>query len=116
MGVNSSNKQRFLKLMEPFRLSDVTAFTGDCKICKLFKNDRILRCFPCPFANKKGIDGCYEFIRIKKIVIDERTFNQMKKEGLKILRNIPAKRFTKKGWKYFKEIEHLRFNKEETDG
>ena len=70
-------------------------------------------CNGCPFANEDGNPGCAEFSTYRKLRFenpgDDVLFlvTQNLKAILKVLISIPAERFTRKGWKYFKELKHL---------
>jgi len=100
----------------------------DCLLCKIhfFRNfiDSKNNCLGCPLANKDGKKGCIEFKSFNKAY---KKFNEISslstffyedlktpKEFIKraeffekiipILERIPAERFTKKGWRYFDEL------------
>jgi hypothetical protein len=83
-----------------------------CRLCKLYHDTRAWKeCQGCFLADKKGNCGC----DIIEDALDERPIEQgnkyLKKKGeeaYKILLRIPERRFTKSGWKYFKELDKLR--------
>ena len=115
-----SNKQKFLdaaelliKMYSPggsrwviraFDRSD-----SDCPLCKITDRMKTADCTPCPLANKENFMGCLLFESYKDVMRRDgyKALTKRKEfwqKTIPILKNIPAKRFTKTGWKYFEEL------------
>ncbi len=91
---------------------------GSCPLCKLHTRTALDSCRGCPLARKCGDEGCYEF-NSNDIAQEYHEEHEEKLEPnpafearaaffdkiIPILEKIPASRFTKKGWKYFNELD-----------
>lgn len=83
---------------------------ADCPLCLMH-----YCCGGCPLANEDGFRGCGKFRTYQKAVQHSqynqracKTFNARAAffdKIIPILEEIPASRFTKKGWKYFDELD-----------
>jgi len=94
-----------------------------CPLCRIHGVPSIIHannCRGCPLANKEGAMGCDEFLSYQEainyfnrslyLIIPNNSFDKRAKfheKLIPILEQIPAKRFTKKGWKYFEEVEQV---------
>ena len=97
---------------------------GHCSICDIhYKDDNWDRkCVGCPLANECGGGGCghfasnytaQEYLRshqynTDKIILTNPAFDARAAffdKIIPILDRIPAERFTKRGWKYFNELD-----------
>lgn len=123
----STKKQRTLKavrdLEEKYRFPDGQEFFNAdfCALCHIHNTGGVFylsRCIGCPLAAEDGQPGCMDFstyleakIAHKRIEVSpraRRTFNARAdffKKIYPILEAIPPERFTKRGWKYFNELD-----------
>ncbi len=102
-------------------VGQVFCTTSSCKLCLV--HDHINKdCYGCPMSLEKGLMGCMDFQsyqnlgNIKYTTLITKIPNKYQQEKLElraqfhekiipILEKIPAKRFTKRGWTYFDELD-----------
>ena len=123
-----TNKDRTIlacwKLAEKYRKPQGEKFflPGSCPLCKI--HDRFT-CKGCPLATETGKSGCWQFKSNIKAQAFLSKFDSLLnlypaknktsitfisraeffEKIIPILEKIPAKRFTKKGWTYFNELD-----------
>jgi len=92
-----------------------TFYTGLCPLCKIHIRSRCLGCpnrsehvARCDVSNSPTLEKVAS-LNLSYIDIPEIRLARAKaiKQIIEIIKDLPASRFTKRGWKYFSEIEGL---------
>jgi len=111
-----NKKQRTLKALDAL-IIDVknndyeVRYSSTCKFCIIhYSIINSGECVGCPFASTYGDVGCFRFklySTLKNLDATPATIAQL--EAMRhALNTIPAERFTRKGWKYFTELENYK--------
>ena len=102
--------------------------SDDCSLCKINRGAGLMECKGCPLADRGAEVGCTKFTSYRKAIKflskgtkfrsidltyggDRKTSVTFTRRAeffekiIPILKKIPAKRFTKVGWTYFKELD-----------
>jgi len=105
-------KDKLIAVLKNLNKKDIAHTVRECRICNVMHIESSMECRPCPFATKSEHAGCYGFIQDEEhMIISNDEFVDKKEEVLNILKDISKERFTKRGWKYFEELEHLKIDK-----
>ncbi|KKM61140.1 hypothetical protein LCGC14_1534710 [marine sediment metagenome] len=81
-----------------------------CPLCLIHDPNYSAGCVGCPLADKGGDTGCIDFRTYKRANRCRTSYSYNARAAffdkiIPILEGIPASRFTKRGWKYFDELD-----------
>ena len=98
-----TNKEKFIKaVIETREPSNYI----ECKLCQIInKCISIGKCWPCPFSDLAGNEGCLKPVRIMNWLTNEKDRKSYyKRKVIEILKETPARFFTEEGWTYHRKL------------